>query len=118
MQALARQSSFASWAASVELSTTAASAGSVLVHAIVGPALCANGFFQGGVRRASVQTSTLLWNGGCPHLSLMQVKGRRAASDGVVEGMYYVLAHKVGSLFRAGSDVLFEDRVLRRFGSC
>ena len=118
VQTLASEYKFPSWAASMELSTSAASPGRVHLHAFVGPALRANGFFQGGVRRTSVKTSTLLWNGEIPHVSLMQVKGRRAASDAVVGGMYYVLAHKVGSLFRAGSDVLFGDRVLRRFGSC
>ena len=116
VQSLASQYSFPSWAASMELSTLAAIPGRVHLHAFVGPAFRDNGFFQGGVRKACVQTSTLLWNGHPPHVSLMQVKRRRTVSDCVVGGMYYVLANKVGSLFRAGSDVLFQDRDLRRFG--
>ena len=109
MQSLASHYGFISWAASMELSTSAAIPGRVHLHVFVSPGLRDNGFFQGGVRKVSVQTSSLRWNGHLPDVSLMQVKGRRPAAPCVVGGMYYVLANKVGSLFRAGSDDLFQD---------
>ena len=108
-QSLASAHGFSSWAACMELSTCAVVAGRIHLHAFIGPAIRDNGFFGGGTRKISVKTESLSWHGNCPNVSLMQVRARRPAKDGVAGGMYYVLSKKVGSVFRAGSAVLFQD---------
>ena len=108
VQSLARSWGFPSWACCMEVSTSAQEYGRVHLHAFLGQQISPTGWPTSHCQYR-VRPEQLRWDGRLPDMQVMKNTGKRSADIKTVGGLYYCLAKKQGSLFRAGHPQPFKD---------
>jgi len=108
VQTLARSWGFPSWACCMEISLSAECAGRVHLHAFWGQHVSLTGW-QTTHFQCRVYPEQLRWDGGLPDVQVMRNVGQRGGDANTCGGLYYCLAKKQESLFRAGNLQPFQD---------
>ena len=109
VQKVAQACGFSSWACCMEASLQASEYGRFHLHAFWGQAISSLGW-ETNAYRVRIQPERLRWDGNLPDVKIMKARGGRSTIENrTIGGLYYCLAKKEGSVFRAGSMQPFED---------
>lgn len=105
--AMVAQAGFDVWAASMELNSTESQVNALHLHLFV--SLRWDKFKTPDWVPIAVTPANWLWRGFTPHMRPATLRGNANPNRAIFNGLYYLLAPKTGSIFRAGNREVFKD---------